>query len=84
MVDGGKSMMMSSSTCHATTPKLTPQDGVSFHSNIHVSCHVSSYHVNLEVDNGRCSGRLIWEGVFQGHRRSPIIEMLMVRNRKID
>lgn len=36
------------STWHATSPKLTPQDDVSRHVSIHLSCHVSSCHVNQQ------------------------------------
>jgi hypothetical protein len=50
MADKGKGVMMcyamSSSTCHATSPKLTLHDDVSCHINTHMPCHFSNCHVN--------------------------------------
>jgi hypothetical protein len=67
MVDEGKWVMMwnsmSTSTCHATLPsmcrsmssKLTFQDDVSCHINIHVSCHINSFHIRKERVDGQGS-----------------------------
>jgi hypothetical protein len=46
----------STSMCHATSSKLIPQDDVSCHVNIHIM-HISSFHVNTKVVDGRQSGR---------------------------
>jgi hypothetical protein len=59
-IDGGKRVMTchhmlaftchatSKSTCHSTLGKLTPHYDVSFHVNIHMSCYISSFHVNQQ------------------------------------
>jgi hypothetical protein len=36
----------SKSVCHSTSPNLTPQDDVSYHVNIQISCHIINYHIS--------------------------------------
>jgi hypothetical protein len=76
---------MSTSTCHATSPKLTPQDDVSCHINIHMSCHIMFPHQSkpTEVVDGRWSGRPIWGSVFDSHRGSSIVDGSMVGHQQI-
>jgi hypothetical protein len=72
MVDEGKRVMMCHATLesifHATSVEFTPQDDVSCHINIHMSCHIRSCHAIPEVVDGQWSGRPNWGSVFDNHQ----------------
>jgi hypothetical protein len=66
---------MSTSTCYAMSSKLTPQDDMSFHVNVHMSCHISSFHVNQQgwsIANGRVSRDRELFSLVGGDDRKPI------------